>query len=120
MWIPYIALTQEYVSGAVEKITFDKFHVAKHPGNPVDRVRRREHKALVEQDCDGLKGTRYLWLRNPENLSPQRWADLKALRGRTLKRANPWAVKKWLCHSGGTRHAPGLARRRSSVFGGQS
>ena len=94
MWTPYIASTQEYVPGAEEKIAFDKFHVAKHLGNAVDKVRRREHKALVEQGCDDLKGTRYLWLRNPENLSPQRWADLKALRRRTLKTAKAWAVKE--------------------------
>jgi len=94
MWAPYIASTEEYVPGADEKIAFDKFHVAKHLGNAVDKVRRREHKALVEQGCDDLKGTRYLWLRNAENLSPQRWADLKALRRRTLKTAEAWAVKE--------------------------
>jgi transposase len=94
MWTPYIASTQEYVPGAEEKIAFDKFHVAKHLGNAVDKVRRREHKALVAQGCDDLKGTRYLWLRKTENLSPQRWADLKALRRRTLKTAEAWAVKE--------------------------
>jgi transposase len=94
MWAPYIASTQEYVPGSEEKIAFDKFHVAKHLGKAVDKVRRREHKALVEQGCDDLKGTRYLWLRNAEKLSPQRWADLKALRRRTLKTAEAWAVKE--------------------------
>lgn len=120
MWTPYIASTQEYVPGAEEKIAFDKFHVAKHLGNAVDKVRRREHKALVEQGCYDLKGTRYLWLRNPENLSPQRWADLKALRRRTLKTAEAWAVKEMAMSLWGTRHAPGLARRGSSVFTGRS
>jgi transposase len=94
MWAPYIASTQEYVPGSEEKIAFDKFHVAKHLGEAVDKVRRREHKALAEQGCDDLKGTRYLWLRNAEKLSPQRWADLKVLRRRTLKTAEAWAVKE--------------------------
>jgi len=94
MWAPYIASTQAYVPGAEEKIAFDKFHVAKHLGEAVDKVRRLEHKALAEQGCDALKGTRYLWLRNAEKLSPQRWADLKVLRRRTLKTAEAWAVKE--------------------------
>jgi len=80
MWAPYIASTEEYVPGAEEKIAFDKFHVAKYLGEEVDKVRRCEHKALAEQGCDDLKGTRYLWLRKAGNLSAQRWADLKALR----------------------------------------
>lgn len=94
MWAPYISSTQKYVPDAREKIAFDKFHVAKHLGDAVDKVRRSEHKELVEQGCDHLKGTRYLWLRKRENLSPQRLEDLEALRSRTLKTAEAWAVKE--------------------------
>ena len=36
----------------------DKFHVAKHPGEAVDRVRRAENKVLQAEDDDRLKGTR--------------------------------------------------------------
>ena len=94
MWAPYISSTQRYVPGAREKIAFDKFHVAKHLGDAVDRVRRCEHKELLDQGRDDLKGTRYLWLRKGENLSPQHWEDLNALRRRTLKTAEAWAVKE--------------------------
>jgi len=94
MWAPYISSTQKYVPDAEEKIAFDKFHVAKHLGDAVDRVRRSEHKELVERGCDDLNGTRYLWLRKSENLSPHRWEDLNALRQRTLKTAEAWAVKE--------------------------
>jgi len=94
MWRPYISSTQKHVPDAGEKIAFDKFHVAKHLGEAVDRVRRSEHKAFLERGCADLKGTRYLWLRNAGNLSPQRWEDLKALRQRTLKTAEAWAVKE--------------------------
>jgi transposase len=96
MWNPYISSTQKYVPDAREKIAFDKFHVAKHLGDAVDRVRRSEHKELLDQGRNDLKGTRYLWLRNPENLSPQHWADLKDLRRRTLKTAEAWAVKEMM------------------------
>lgn len=94
MWSPYISSTQRHVPDAGEKIAFDKFHVAKHLGDAVDKVRRCEHKALLEEGRNDLKGTRYLWLHNPENLSPQRWEDLNDLRRRTLKTAEAWAVKE--------------------------
>jgi len=94
MWGPYISSTQNHVPDAERKIAFDKFHVAKHLGDAVDKVRRREHKELVAQGCDDLKGTRYLWLSKRENLSSQRWEDLNALRERTLKTAEAWSIKE--------------------------
>jgi len=94
MWRPYISSTQKHVPDAGEKIAFDKFHVAKHLGDAVDKVRRSEHKELLDQGRGDLKGTRYLWLRNARNLSPQHWEDLKCLRHRTLKTAEAWAIKE--------------------------
>jgi transposase len=44
MWNPYIASVREHVAGVGGKIVFDKFHIAKHLGEAVDRVRRRENK----------------------------------------------------------------------------
>ncbi len=110
MWRPYISSTQKHVPDAREKIAFDKFHVAKHLGDAVDKVRRSEHKALLEQGCADLKGTRYLWLRNAGNLSPHRWEDLKALRQRTLKTAEAWAVKEMVMSLWGYK-TRGWARR---------
>lgn len=43
--------------------TFDKFHVSKLLGDAVDQVRREEQKSHPE-----LKHTRYIWLKNKENL----------------------------------------------------
>jgi transposase len=43
---------------------FDKFHVAKHLGEAVDRVRRRDHKELKSEGDERLTGTKYDWLRN--------------------------------------------------------
>ena len=42
MWDPYVASVREHVPGADRKIVFDKFHIAKHLGEAVDRVRRHE------------------------------------------------------------------------------
>lgn len=94
MWPAYITSTLKYVPGAEEKIAFDKFHVAGHLGDAVDKVRRLEHRALTEQGRSDLKGTKYLWLRNPEKMNPRQWSQMKALRESTLRTAEAWSVKE--------------------------
>lgn len=37
---------QQHVADADRKIVFDKFHIAQHLGDAVDRVRRKENKTL--------------------------------------------------------------------------
>jgi len=94
MWPAYIGTTLKYVPGAEEKIAFDKFHVAKHLGDAVDKVRRREHRDLTEAGRSDLTGTKYLWLRNPEKMSPGQWSQMKSLRHSTLRTAEAWSVKE--------------------------
>ena len=43
------------------------------PGRLVGKVRRREHKALRQAGDETLKGTKQLWLFNPENMSNEQW-----------------------------------------------
>ena len=58
MWGPYIAATLEMIPEALTKIAFDRFHVAKHLGDAVDKVRRAEHRALVKEGNEILTGLR--------------------------------------------------------------
>jgi transposase len=46
------------------RITFDKFHVMKLINEAVDEVRRQEQKERPE-----LKGSRYVWVKNPDQLT---------------------------------------------------
>ncbi len=95
MWMPYISSTMEHVPQGGEKIAFDKFHVAQHLGNAVDRVRRQEHKGLKGIGDETLTRTRYLWLQNPENMSQSAWGRLKELKESSLKTARAWAIKEF-------------------------
>jgi transposase len=52
-------------------VTFDKFHAVKIVNDAVDQVRRAEQKGQSV-----LRGTRYIWLRNPANLSDRQRATL--------------------------------------------
>src|SRR4249920_2905274 len=71
MWDPYIASLLAHVPEADGKIVFDKFHVAQHLGDAVDKVRRKENKTLRAAGDDRLAGTRYDWLRNPASMEPK-------------------------------------------------
>ena len=96
MWDPYIAATQAYIPGAEQKIVFDKFHVVRVATEAVDKVRRQEHKVLMARDDERLKGTRYLWLANEDNLPEERRAEFQAIKGENLKTGRAWALKEAL------------------------
>lgn len=94
MWDPYENSVRQHVPGADEKIVYDKFHVAKHLGEAVDRVRRAENKTLRADGDERLVGTKYQWLRNPDNFTDQQWREFRALRTSNLKTARAWALKE--------------------------
>ncbi|MEJ1369652.1 MAG: transposase [Candidatus Sedimenticola sp. (ex Thyasira tokunagai)] len=79
---------------AEEKIAFDKLHVAKYLGEAVDKVRRQEHKALMAEGYEDLKGSKYDWLYNPHNMTHKQKLRFKVLRESTLKTARAWAIKE--------------------------
>ncbi len=75
-------------------IVHDRFHISKHLNEAVDQVRRSEHKALKRTGDDRLKGSKQLWLFNPENLSDDRWIEFETLKDQELKTSRAWAIKE--------------------------
>jgi transposase len=69
-------------------VTFDKFHAVKIVNDAVDQVRRAEQK---RQGL--LRGTRYIWLRNPANLTERQRATLDALPTQHLKTARAYQIR---------------------------
>jgi transposase len=98
MWAPYINSTQKYVPEADRKVVFDKFHVAMHLGDAVDRVRRQENRELCAEGDERLVKTKYLWLQNPDNMSRDRWREFAPLRSSRLRVARAWAIKELAMH----------------------
>lgn len=94
MWEAYESSVRQHVPDADEKIVFDKFHVAKHLGEAVDRVRRAENKVLRAEGDERLVGSKYRWLRNPDNFSDEQWRAFRELRTSNLKTARAWALKE--------------------------
>jgi len=82
----YIKGIGEYLENA--QITFDKFHVMMIVNKGVDAVRR------FEQKINGiLKKTRYLWLKNPENLNDRQDTWLHSLKTMNLKTGKAYQMK---------------------------
>ena len=82
----FIAGAAEYLSGA--SITFDKFHIIKALNVALDDVRRTEQKKNPL-----LKKTRYIWLKNPNNLSAAEKKRLGTLRYENTKTARVYQMK---------------------------
>lgn len=78
MWDPYIAAIETCAPQA--DIVFDKFHVIRNYAKVIDRVRVDEFRKAEAEDKPVLRGTRYLLLKNQENLSPEQLGRLEELR----------------------------------------
>ena len=72
-------MSQAFIKGVAANlpnaaVTFDKFHVVSLVNDAVDKVRR-----LERPDHPELVGSRYVWLKNPENLTDQQWEKFDTL-----------------------------------------
>jgi transposase len=66
----YILAVETHVPWAV--IVFDHFHVVKLFNEKLSQLRRDLHRQATAEDQAVLKGTRWLLLKNPEDLDPTR------------------------------------------------
>ena len=94
MWGPYIAATLEMIPEALKKIAFDRFHVAKHLGDAVDKVRRAEHRALVKEGNEILTGSKYQWLKGRGRKTHREKLAFARLRAGTRRTAQAWELKE--------------------------
>ena len=92
MWQPYIDVIKARAPQAV--LVFDKFHIVRHLMEAVDQVRRDEvrekgpaHKALMYK-------TRFIWLKNPWNLTESQARRLGALERLNLKINRAYLLKE--------------------------
>ncbi len=86
------------------EITFDKFHIIKQLNEAIDEIRRSE---TVVNPC--LKGTRYIWLKNPNHLTARQREDLKTLSKENRRLAKAYQMKLTLQDVYRTVHDPRVA-----------
>ena len=77
MWKPFRNVINERAPQAA--ILFDKFHIMKHLGDALDKVRKMEYARLQGKDRSYIKGQKYVLLSNHENLTLDGRRSLKML-----------------------------------------
>jgi transposase len=81
MWDAYAEATREVFGDAV-RVTIDRFHVMKNFQDRLNEARREIQSRLPREQAQALKGSRWLWLTNPQNLTPEQQAELEQLKGK--------------------------------------
>ena len=102
MWDPFMTAVGATLPNAA--IVHDKFHIVSYLTKMVDsvrrahraEVRRKENKTLRAAGINDLVGSRYTWLRNPNNWSEKDKATFSCLQSKGLKVARAWAIKETL------------------------
>ncbi|MBZ0258539.1 ISL3 family transposase [bacterium] len=92
MWQPYIDMIEERLPNAT--LIFDKFHIIQHLNKAVDEVRRDEARELKKENPELLQKTRYIWLKNPENLTDKQRARLGHLEKLNLRTNRAYLLKE--------------------------
>ena len=77
MWKPFRNVTKDKAPQAA--ILFDKFHVMRHLGEALDKVRKAEYARLSGKDRRFIKGQKYNLLSRHENLTLEGKRSLKIL-----------------------------------------
>ncbi len=88
-----MAATGEWVAGAELKTAFDRFHVAEHQADAVDKARHAEHRELLAQDSAALARTRCRWPTGRGKTRAEKLA-FAALRKNVDRTARAWAVDR--------------------------
>jgi len=91
MWPAFMNAAAKHLPEAT--LVHDKFHVVKHLGEAVDRVRKQENKHLLQGGDERLVGQKYTVLKNPQNMKPAQRERFDKLKASNLKTARAWAIK---------------------------
>ena len=79
MWDAYVEATKE-VFGQTVRVTIDRFHVMKNFQDQLMEARRQIQRQLPKEQAKELKGSRWLWVTNPENLDAEQRKELERLK----------------------------------------
>ena len=77
MWKPFRNSTQSHAPQAA--ILFDKFHILRHLGDALDKVRKAEYARVTGPKRKFIKGQKYVLLAHRENLTREGRKSLKLL-----------------------------------------
>ncbi len=85
MYPAYVGGAEEYFNA---EIVYDKFHIIKQMNDVIDKVRRKEAK-----ENKLLEKTRFMWLKNPDNLTEKEKEKLVSIKDLDIKTAKAYQFK---------------------------
>jgi transposase len=92
MWEPYVGIIRIYAPQAL--LIYDKFHIVKHLHEAVDQVRKDEAREKAQSHPGILADSKYLWIKNPENLTDKQRLRLSDLERLNLKVNRAYILKE--------------------------
>ena len=93
MWRPYLKVIAKKAPGAINIL--DRFHIMMHFNKAIDKVRAEEARDLQRQGLEPiLKGSRWLLLKRPENLTDKQDTSLATLVQYNLKTVRSYLLKE--------------------------
>ena len=93
MWRPYLTVIAKKAAGAIHVL--DRFHIMAKMNKALDEVRAQESRALVAKGYEPvLKGTRWLLLKRPENLTEKQEPKLAELLRYNLRSVRAYLLKE--------------------------
>ena len=102
LWEPFRVSTLGAVPGAADKIVHDPYHLVSYMNKAVNEVRQAEHRRLLQQGDETLKGSRPWWLYGFEHVPERDRPAFDQLKALNLQTARAWGIKEvfrsfWLC-----------------------
>ena len=93
MWKAYLNVIADRASQAIHIL--DRFHIVSHLSKAIDQVRAQEARKMKEDGYEPvLTNTRWLLLKNPENLTEKQEAKLRDLLQYNLKSVRSYLLKE--------------------------
>jgi transposase len=108
MWQPYVDMLRKHFPNAI--LVFDKFHIVQHLHHAVDQVRREEAREMQKTNPEVLRRTRYIFLKNPVNLTEDQQVRLGELEKLNLRTNRAYLLKE-VFREFWNYHKPGWARK---------
>ena len=92
MWKAFINAVHKELPTA--SIVHDKFHIIKYLNDAVDKTRRAEARKLKKSDDKTLVKSKYLFLKNQENMTDKQLTRFKQIQELNLTTSQAWAAKE--------------------------
>jgi transposase len=92
MWKAYMIASNKVFP--LTDIVHDKFHIMKYMNDGVDKTRKREAKKLDNINDNSLKKTKYLFLKNQENMTENQFLRFEKVKNINLETCKAWEIKE--------------------------